>query len=135
MGLADRLASREDFPAAVAQLLEHGPQKGARICAAGLPGRESVGRVFRDENVSRLLNGEFAGSRDPFDAESAKSVAKKGPIALRVANELIDEGLKVRIEKGLQFELSHIKEIFKTEDAREGLTSVLERRAPVFRGR
>ena len=53
----------------------------------------------------------------------------------KIANELIDKGLSFSLEEGLELELSYLEKIFKTEDAYEGLKSVLERRRPGFKGR
>ena len=74
--------------------------------------------------------------RCPSDATLAKSVKRigtKAPVALRLSAELIDRAAEVPIEEGLALELSHLREIFATKDAHEGLSS-LGRKTPVFVG-
>jgi enoyl-CoA hydratase/3-hydroxyacyl-CoA dehydrogenase len=64
---------------------------------------------------------------------SEKRVGVKAPIALRIASDLIDRGEGQPIEQGIAMELSHLEEIFSTNDAYEGLSSLGKRR-PVFTG-
>jgi enoyl-CoA hydratase/3-hydroxyacyl-CoA dehydrogenase len=78
------------------------------------------------------------GKADPHGNErlvqAMKRVAQKAPLALRIAEELIDASVEKNLEDGLRMELEHLVEIFSTEDALEGLTS-LGKRKPVFKGR
>jgi enoyl-CoA hydratase/3-hydroxyacyl-CoA dehydrogenase len=86
------------------------------------------------ERVYDLLGGKLAGSADVFEAKIAKKISYKAPLALKWANQIIDEGLKLGLEQGLQVELAHLTEIFSTKDAYEGLTSILQKRRPTYRG-
>jgi enoyl-CoA hydratase/carnithine racemase len=61
-------------------------------------------------------------------------LGSKAPIALRLANELIEKGAGLALEQGLKLETDHLIEAFSTHDAYEGLTSV-GRRTPSFEGR
>jgi enoyl-CoA hydratase/carnithine racemase len=63
-----------------------------------------------------------------------KQVKTKAPLALELAERLIEEGFRKTLEEGLALELSHLEEIFHTEDAYEGLSS-LGRRRPEFHGK
>ena len=74
-----------------------------------------------------------AGGKEPL-LKAMKRVATKAPVALRLAEKLIDEGVQVELDAGLKLELDHLREIFSTEDALEGLSS-LGRRKPSFHGR
>ena len=65
----------------------------------------------------------------------SKTISYKAPIAIELANKIIDEGSQLDLSKGLEIELSHISEIFSTEDALEGLNSVIKRQRPVFKGK
>ena len=75
-------------------------------------------------------------SLDEQGGKLAKTISFKAPIALGLANRLIDEGTAdgVTLEEGLRMELDHLVEIFETNDAYEGLSSVVERRRPQFKG-
>ncbi len=81
-----------------------------------------------------LLEGKLRDSVDKVEVKIAKKVSYKAPLALKWANQIIDEGLKLNLEGGLQVELAHLTEIFSTQDAYEGLTSILERRRPTYKG-
>ena len=61
-------------------------------------------------------------------------IAGKAPLALRLANQIIDTGYEMSLEDGLKQELAHLNEIFSTADALTGLTSVGKGR-PAFEGR
>ncbi len=78
------------------------------------------------------MSGE--GELDELGQKLAKTLSYKAPIAIRIANKLIDEGGALSLEEGLKMELDHLTEIFSTKDAYEGLKSVIERRRPTFKG-
>ncbi len=71
---------------------------------------------------------------DPRIATALLRLQSKAPLALKLAAELIERGETMTVDEGLQLELAHVREIFSTEDAYEGLTSLGTRR-PVFKGR
>jgi enoyl-CoA hydratase/3-hydroxyacyl-CoA dehydrogenase len=95
-------------------------------------GWEPVAQAFADPSLSRLLAGQTVGD-DPRVAAAAKALPRKAPLALRAANEMIDQGLSRPLEDGLELELARLTEIFATEDALTGLKSVGVSR-PQFRG-
>ncbi len=108
------------------------PAQKADRRAGQSPGLQMIRELFSDELVVKVLT-------DPEDLDEkgkkiAKTISHKAPNALRLAGKLIDEGGSHELKKGLQMELDHLVEIFSTKDAYEGLTSVVERRRPVFRG-
>ena len=78
--------------------------------------------------------GRARAGSDERIVKAVKRVGSKAPIALRLAESLIDRGADLPIEDGLRLELSHVREIFSTADAYEGLSS-LGKKAPVFEGR
>ncbi|MEZ4653729.1 MAG: hypothetical protein R3E12_09090 [Candidatus Eisenbacteria bacterium] len=61
-------------------------------------------------------------------------IRTKAPIALRLSEELIEKGGDAALDDGLAMEMAHMEEIFRSEDAIEGLSSV-GRKQPAFRGR
>ncbi|HED23699.1 MAG TPA: 3-hydroxyacyl-CoA dehydrogenase/enoyl-CoA hydratase family protein, partial [Firmicutes bacterium] len=86
------------------------------------------------ENVERLLKGEAPQGVDPnFAEKTAKIVAKKAPIALKMANELMEAQSKVSIKEAIDIELGKLYDIFATEDALAGLQS--PGRPPKFEGK
>jgi enoyl-CoA hydratase/carnithine racemase len=89
---------------------------------------------FARTRVEAILAGrsETAGNADLERA--VEKVRRKAPVASRLAERLIEEGARTNLADGLAMELAHLEEIFRTEDALEGLSSLGARR-PVFHGR
>lgn len=116
----------------------------ARGAAGAVPARKASedlpepwrdrARFFDENRVDAVLAGD-ADTAGSADLERAvKRVRQKAPLALRLAEKLIDEGSSVSLEEGLRMELDHLEEIFRTADAMEGLSSLGSRR-PEFQGR
>ncbi|MBU0516765.1 MAG: enoyl-CoA hydratase/isomerase family protein, partial [Proteobacteria bacterium] len=89
---------------------------------------------FGAKNVGAMIDGSARNDPDPLKAKTAKTIVYKAPLAVRLANRIIDEGYPLPLEEGLQKELDHLEEIFSTEDALEGLTS-LGRKRPEYKGK
>ena len=70
---------------------------------------------------------------DKMVSRSLKALSFKAPLALRIADKLVNNGTGVSLSEGLEMELSHLEEIFRTKDALEGLSS-LGRSRPTFTG-
>ncbi|HAM80461.1 enoyl-CoA hydratase [Ornithinibacillus bavariensis] len=64
----------------------------------------------------------------------AKSIAKNGPIALRMAKSAINQGMQVDLPSGLVIEHECYKQTIPTKDRVEGLEAFREKRLPVYRG-
>jgi enoyl-CoA hydratase/carnithine racemase len=95
-------------------------------------GWEALAEAFSDRNVAELLAGRFA-SEDPKVQQAVKAISRKAPIAIRLANRIVDEGIRKDLEGGLELELVHQAEVFGTKDALVGLKSVGASR-PEFKG-
>jgi enoyl-CoA hydratase len=65
----------------------------------------------------------------------AREIAGKGPVAQRLAKELVNRAFESTLETGLDFERKSLYLAFASDDAREGLTAFTEKRKPEFRGR
>jgi len=133
VGLIDRVAPRESLDDVVRSLIASGP-------VASRPRKDVASRYqptaaffdrYDPESI-RLGQADTAG--DEQLAKAMRRVGAKAPLALRLAGELIDRGAEAPLEEALAMELEHLRTIFSTRDAYEGLTS-LGRRAPVFEGR
>ena len=114
-----------------------GTQRLARICGLGIAkeliytGRtvdvhEAIGiglvNVIADPVLDRAL-------------EDAQVLAAKSPVALSLAKRLCNLTLGVDHAGGLEAEANEFGALFASEDAREGLTAFVEKRAPNFVGR
>ncbi len=72
-----------------------------------------------------------------FDAakELAREIAKKSPIAVRLAKEAVLKTFDTSISEGLQFERKNFYMLFASEDQKEGMRAFLEKRPASFTGR
>jgi enoyl-CoA hydratase len=67
--------------------------------------------------------------------ELTREIASSAPIALRMIKKAIYRGIEHSLEDMLDYESLQQGITFTTEDAREGVRAVMEKRAPSFRGR
>ncbi len=65
----------------------------------------------------------------------AKRFADRGAVALRLAKATVNEGLRMDLEAGLQYEHQCFSLLFATEDQKEGMKAFLEKRPAKFQGR
>lgn len=71
----------------------------------------------------------------PSVLELAGIVAKKSPLGLRYGKKALDEAEFLPVEEGYAREQEYSTRLMHTEDAKEAARAVVEKRAPVFRGR
>jgi enoyl-CoA hydratase len=65
----------------------------------------------------------------------AREIAAKGPIAVRLAKEAIDQAFESPLAAGIAFERRAFALARASEDAGEGLEAFVEKRPPDFKGR
>ncbi|KZS93552.1 enoyl-CoA hydratase/isomerase [Sistotremastrum niveocremeum HHB9708] len=87
---------------------------------------ESSGLVAKIFPADKLL--------DEAIAEARKIASYSGPI-VAMAKEAVNAAEDLTLATGLQFESRLYHSTFGTEDAREGMTAFVEKRAPVFHGK
>lgn len=136
IGLIDYVFSPEKIEEMIQTLIAEkklAPNKGKKT--EDLPPEwQKIRELFTDANITAWLNGDYLGSSDEFTAKTAKLLSSKAPLALKMANQIIDQGFEMPLEEGLKQELKHLKEIFSTKDALTGLTSVGKGK-PAFEGK
>ncbi len=87
-----------------------------------------LSRVCSRENVNRLLSGNPPqGVPDEIATRAAKFVGYKAPIALRIANEIIDRQVGLSMEDAIEVELGRLQDIFSSQDALLGLSNIGKR--------
>jgi enoyl-CoA hydratase/3-hydroxyacyl-CoA dehydrogenase len=87
------------------------------------------------DNAQLLLAGQAPQAADAeLAAKTAKKIGYKAPLALKIANEIIDQQVGQTTSAAVEIELDRLSEIFATEDALEGLTS-LGRKRPEYKGK
>jgi len=136
IGLVDYVFAPEEIDGRIAALVTDGKLIPRKEKAQGeLPEEwRRIRGLFASDNIDAWLSGENLESDDPLAAKTAKIIASKAPIALRLVNRIIDAGLELSLAEGIKQELVHLNEVFSTADALTGLSSVGKGR-PAFEGR
>ena len=99
-----------------------------------------------------ILTGRFLNAREALDAglvsrvvpkehffteamRVAHGMAKKGPVALRLAKESVLKSFETTLSEGLEYERKLFYMLFATEDQKEGMRAFVDKRKPEFTGR
>lgn len=135
IGLIDAVVPSEGLaPTSEKWAKEKRPAK-ERSAVAQLPQQFlDLEKYIAAHEAPRFLEGQVDNTDNPDCQEIAKQIPRKAPIAIRVADELIHDGYQKTLEKGLGMELSQFIPILKTKDALEGISALLEKRRPQFKG-
>jgi enoyl-CoA hydratase/carnithine racemase len=132
IGLVDLVVSEQSLDRSVRTLIENGlptPEAGV------LRGDASVlARFFEHHSVEDVRTGRVDTGGSAVLERAVRQVRRGAPLALRIAERLIDDGLDRPLHEGLHLEIEHVVEIFSTADAVAGLTA-LGRRKLEFEGR
>ncbi len=121
----------------------------ASIASAGKPENKYPGRppsfenptvafatsFYSDGNMSSLMSAEVPVGFDVADkavSRQLKSLSRAAPIALSMANGLLDVATSSDLKAGLESELEGLEGIFGTSDALEGLAALIEGRRPNY---
>jgi enoyl-CoA hydratase/carnithine racemase len=93
-----------------------------------------TGRQVDPQEAQRLgiVSGLFA-SEDDFRAHVEK-LAAGPPLAIANIKRAVYEGMSGSLDDGLALERELIEELFRSQDATEGLTAFSEKRRPTFVG-
>ena len=133
LGIVTRLVEPAEVETAVAGLVEEG--KGDKYKSRKIPAPfNNYADLCKPDNIDSLLAGQVPENVDDAVAGKAvKIIGFKAPIALKMANEIIDSQAAQTIAEGVETELGRLSEIFATDDALEGLASA-GRKRPEFKG-
>lgn len=130
IGLVDAVVPYERLDAVIAEFIAGSPSRPA---PARSPAHQAIADFFEQVGAAALGRGLAAPDGDARLEKAVKRMGSKAPLALRLAAGLIEQSASVPIDEGLRLELSHLREIFSSKDAYEGLSS-LGKRPPVFHG-
>jgi enoyl-CoA hydratase len=121
-----------------------------------LPGAGGTQRLTRAVGkavaMDMILTGRMLSAREALDyglvarvvakeawldeaKRVAHAIAAKGPVAVRLAKDAIDEAFESPLTAGVEFERRSFFVARASEDASEGLSAFLEKRKPDFTGR
>jgi len=133
LGIATRLVEPAAVGAAVQSLISG--SKPDKYRARDIPQKfRAFADLFGPGSVNLLLSGRSpAGANAELTGKVAKTLGYKAPLALRMANEIVDRQTGLPMREAVEVELGRLKDIFSTADALEGLSSV-GRRRPEFKG-
>jgi len=135
LGIVNAIASRAETEAAIRDVVRRGkPDKYRR---RDLPDKfKKFAALCSHANIERLLAGKIPEGADEADAaKTLKAYSFKAPAALRLSGEIIDTQTGRSIEEAAEIEIKRLEEIFSTEDALEGLSSVGRKKRPEFKGK
>ncbi|MBI3723572.1 enoyl-CoA hydratase/isomerase family protein [bacterium] len=124
-GAFDELVSPENLIETARALVAKGKPSGrSPRAASSLPANLARAAAAFDVSADAILSGA-AKSDDPSLAKDLERVRKqKAPVALRLADALVASSLETPLERGLEAELSNLREVFSTKDAYEGLSTL-----------
>ena len=122
LGIVDVLAEEEEN---IEQIIAELASGEDLMADDGAPTDEELKKIslFNPKNSRATLQGELVN--DSKEAEHVKkALTSKAPIALKLADKLIEDGLSLELEKSLNWELASLELILGTKDALKGLESV-----------
>ena len=67
--------------------------------------------------------------------ETAKKIAEKSPVSVRLAKEAVDKSFEMPLKEGMDFERRNFYLTFASLDQKEGMRAFLEKRKPNYTGR
>jgi len=82
---------------------------------------QALSELYAHNSVEAIMSGHPVDGNGEEVSKLSKIMSTRAPIALRIAEQLIEEG------KGCASELTHLNAIFSTSDALLGLTSIGKR--------
>jgi enoyl-CoA hydratase/carnithine racemase len=112
-----------------------GTQRLPRLIGVG-PALEllATGRQLSPEDALRIgLVSEVFSDQGAFNEHLAK-LRELPPLALRHIKRAVHAGVELSLPEGLALERELIEELFRSQDANEGLTAFSEKRKPQFVG-
>ena len=119
--------------------VDGGTQRLSRIVGKG----KAMELIFTAETINAeeafeigLVNKVVIGGKLDSEVDTlAKTIASKGPVALRYAKEAINKGLDMTLEQGLHLEADLYFLLHTTTDRTEGIKAFLKKRPPRFKGK
>ena len=113
-----RLPRLVGMPKAAEMLLTSDPISGIEAVQWGL-----ANRAYTDEELMAKT------------MELANKIAKKSPVAMKAAIEMLQFSKTFSYDEGVKAEAQSFGTVFVSEDAQEGISAFIEKREPLFKGK
>jgi enoyl-CoA hydratase/3-hydroxyacyl-CoA dehydrogenase len=124
LGIVTKLVMPAELESAIKEIASE--KKPDKYQQRDLPQHmQPMAQVCSRENVDRLFAGKIPqGVPEDLAARVAKFIGYKAPIALKIANEIIDRQVDMSMEEAIELELARLTDIFSTDDALLGLSNI-----------
>ncbi len=113
-----RLPRYVGLPKAAEMMLTSDPISGAEAVELGLANKALSEEELFEETI-----------------KIAKKIAKKSPIAIKSALEMLQYTKPATYSEGVKAEAEAFGQVFVSEDAKEGIQAFIEKREPTFKGK
>ncbi|MEK6625474.1 MAG: 3-hydroxyacyl-CoA dehydrogenase NAD-binding domain-containing protein [Bdellovibrionota bacterium] len=97
-----------------------------------LSGQRQTGKIA--DHAEKSFENFDGKNFDLIPADYQKKVKFKAPLALALAMQLIDQGASIELKQALQLEMDSLEWIFSTKDALEGLSCLIQKKRPQYKG-
>lgn len=133
LGVVTAVTEPAKIESAIRELMVR--EKSDKYNPRALPEKfKALARMFAEGNIEQILSGRTPeNSLHPSADRILKVIGYKAPLALKLANEIMDMQKNKPIPEAVEIELERLAEIFASDDALEGLSS-MGRRRPEFKG-
>ncbi len=133
LGIITTLVKPSDVSSEIRELSSKG--KPIKYRERELPEKfKQIAELCTKENIERLLSGELPASvSEELSGKTLKTIGTKAPLAIKLANNIINLQMGLPVDEAILIELQHLEENFSTSDALEGLSSLGKKR-PIFKG-
>ncbi len=116
-----------------------GTQRLPRLVGKGLANELLFsGKIIDADEACRIGLVNSVVAQDELMAkclELAKMIASRGPVAVRLCKEAVNNGVEMDLARACVYEADLFSLCFASDEQREGMTSFLEKRSPDFKGK
>jgi len=133
LGVVTAVTEPAKIESAIRELMVR--EKSDKYNPRALPEKfKALAQMFSEDNIEEILSGRTPeNSLHPSADRILKVIGYKAPLALKLASEIMDMQKNKPIPEAVEIELERLAEIFATDDALEGLSS-MGRKRPEFKG-
>ncbi|MBU3917675.1 enoyl-CoA hydratase/isomerase family protein, partial [bacterium] len=133
LGIVTKLVGPAEMELTINELISRG--KPDKYRQRDIPGHfNQFSAICSAKNIESVLARQAPkGIDNELAAKTAKTLVSKAPLALKVTNEIMDQQQGKSMSEAIEIELGRLMEIFSTEDALLGLSS-MGRKASEYKG-